>query len=240
MERLRTLLEVEAAGSISAAVKSPARQSQFSRQLKELSEYFGYELTARRGKNMKTTVAGKRVASLARQFLTALENFESESRGAPVSVGVGAEGSLVNGSCPPRPEYESVSANLASVDLPPDAGGCRSSWRCSPRSGNPRGKWQPRRAKPRRWCPPHSSPRAGSSTKIPTFRDIICDRALGDETDKPIERTLHEKHFDSLLRSLRNRYPSLCAVQARLMPPFFRLLHPPSFGQARCRKSVRS
>lgn len=102
LERLKTLLEVEAAGSISAAGRSAARQSQFSRQLKELSEYFGFELATRRGKHMKLTAAGGRVASLARQFLTGLENLENETRGAPVSVKIGAGDSLVQWLVIPR------------------------------------------------------------------------------------------------------------------------------------------
>jgi LysR family transcriptional regulator, nitrogen assimilation regulatory protein len=102
LDRLKTLLEVEAAGSISGAGKAQPRQSQYSRQLKELSEYFGLELTVRRGKYMKLTEAGARIASLARQFLSGLENFKNEARALPINIKIGAGDSLVQWLIIPR------------------------------------------------------------------------------------------------------------------------------------------
>ena len=53
IERLRTFCRIAAAGSIAQAAKGDStRQSQFSRQLKELEEFFGTEL-ARRGRGRR-------------------------------------------------------------------------------------------------------------------------------------------------------------------------------------------
>ena len=49
LERLRTFCEVATAGGISNAVPDdPTRQSQFSRQLKELEEFFEAKLLIRK------------------------------------------------------------------------------------------------------------------------------------------------------------------------------------------------
>ncbi len=45
LDRLKVLIEVRDAGSIAqAAPGDPVRQSQYSRQLRELSEFFGCEV----------------------------------------------------------------------------------------------------------------------------------------------------------------------------------------------------
>ena len=45
LDRLKTLIEVAKAGSIAAAARGDsARQSLYSRQIKELEEFFGVEL----------------------------------------------------------------------------------------------------------------------------------------------------------------------------------------------------
>jgi DNA-binding transcriptional LysR family regulator len=50
LERIRTLVEVSRAGSISqAAPGDVTHQSQYSRQLKELEQFFGTELATRYG-----------------------------------------------------------------------------------------------------------------------------------------------------------------------------------------------
>ena len=53
-DRLRALVEVTQSGSIARAAEGdPNKQSQYSRQLKELEEFFGIELTQREGKNLE-------------------------------------------------------------------------------------------------------------------------------------------------------------------------------------------
>ncbi|MDI1344150.1 MAG: LysR family transcriptional regulator, partial [Pseudolabrys sp.] len=73
LERLKVLIEVHDAGSIArAAPGDPVRHSQYSRQLRELSQFFGREVAERRGKLVKLTSEGTRLAEMARQFLSGL------------------------------------------------------------------------------------------------------------------------------------------------------------------------
>lgn len=103
LDRLKTLVEVDASGSISvAAGRSPARQSQFSRQLRELSEFFGLELTEHKGKQVKLTAQGSCVAALTRQFLVGLEDFQSENQNAVVPIRIAAGDSLIQWLLVPR------------------------------------------------------------------------------------------------------------------------------------------
>src|ERR1700722_20343675 len=81
LDRLRVLLEVRDAGSLAeAAPGDPIRQSQYSRQLRELSEFFGVKLGRRQGKLLKLTDDGARLAELAREQLRSLQDFRSECR----------------------------------------------------------------------------------------------------------------------------------------------------------------
>ncbi|HSI08860.1 MAG: LysR family transcriptional regulator, partial [Rariglobus sp.] len=81
LDRIRVLLEVHDAGSIAqAAPGDPIRQSQYSRQLRELSEFFGCEVAQRQGKLLKLTEQGRKLADLARNHLRSLEDFRAECR----------------------------------------------------------------------------------------------------------------------------------------------------------------
>lgn len=69
---------VAEAGSIVAAADSdPTRQSQFSRQIKELEEYFGTKLVERAGKTIRLTEDGKKVALITQSFLRAVEGLRA-------------------------------------------------------------------------------------------------------------------------------------------------------------------
>ncbi len=77
MDRLRTLVEVGAAGSmVRAAEGDPARQSQFSRQIKELEGFFQTGLVERYGKGIRLTAGGRELARISRFFLLGLSNFQ--------------------------------------------------------------------------------------------------------------------------------------------------------------------
>jgi DNA-binding transcriptional LysR family regulator len=68
--RLKVLLEVDEAGSISGAAEgNPVRQSQYSRQLKELESFFGCELTMKDGRYLRLTERGKKLAMIAAKTL---------------------------------------------------------------------------------------------------------------------------------------------------------------------------
>ena len=95
-DRLRVLVEVADAGSIAAAAGGdPVRQSQFSRQLKELEAFFECKLTEHKGRKLVMTTAGRQLADLARDQLNVLARFQAESKQAPLLIRVGAGESLL-------------------------------------------------------------------------------------------------------------------------------------------------
>ena len=103
IDRLRVLCEVAEAGGIAkAAGGDPARQSQFSRQLSELEEFFEVALTRRQGKGLALTEAGRELAVIARESIGRLADFQQRSLGQPLSFSIGAGDSLVQWLVLPR------------------------------------------------------------------------------------------------------------------------------------------
>lgn len=103
LDRLRVFLEVAEAGGIAKAVGAdPVRQSQYSRQLKELSEHYGLELIQRRGKALKLTTAGERLARVVRESFLSLHDFSSVCAGEQVRFCIGAGDSLIQWLLLPR------------------------------------------------------------------------------------------------------------------------------------------
>jgi DNA-binding transcriptional LysR family regulator len=91
LDRLRSFLAMAEAGSIAKAAPGDAvRQSQISRQIRELEEFFGTELTQRRGKSLILTPAGARLAALVRAQLQGLDDFRLEEQGRPKAFVFGA------------------------------------------------------------------------------------------------------------------------------------------------------
>ncbi len=96
LDRLKTLIEVGSAGSIAAAARGDsARQSLYSRQIKELEEFFGVELTCRRGKVLTLTEAGRELVRLAGESMRRLDDFKRRSRNLPYRFTIGAGDSLL-------------------------------------------------------------------------------------------------------------------------------------------------
>ena len=96
LDRLRSFLEMSEAGSIAKAAPGDiSRQSLISRQLRELEEFFGAELTVRRGKTLALSSAGKRLAVLIREQFRDLSDFQKEQRGDSRSFRIGAGASLL-------------------------------------------------------------------------------------------------------------------------------------------------
>ena len=103
LDRLRSFLEVEEAGNLAKAAKGdPVRQSQFSRQVKELEGYFGVALTRRVGRRIEITDEGHRLAVLIRRHFSELNDFRESMAGRPVGVKLGAAASLLEWSVIPR------------------------------------------------------------------------------------------------------------------------------------------
>src|SRR5215510_10995281 len=77
LDRVRSLLEVAANGSIVRAAGGDAvRQSQYSRQIKELEDFFRTKLVERHGKGIRLTSNGKELARISRFFMLGLSNFQ--------------------------------------------------------------------------------------------------------------------------------------------------------------------
>ncbi|MEC5129555.1 LysR family transcriptional regulator [Verrucomicrobiales bacterium BCK34] len=91
LDRLRSLVEIDAAGGISqAAPGDVVRQSQLSRNLSQLETFFGVELKRRVGRGIELTVEGKRLAALAREYLRSLEGFLDQASGALSDIRIGS------------------------------------------------------------------------------------------------------------------------------------------------------
>lgn len=102
LERLQTLMELERAGSLAKAAPGNAtRQTLYSRQLKQLGEYFGVELVRRQGRELGLTRDGLELANIARENFTALSDFARKTRAQPLVMNVGGIESLIHWSLLP-------------------------------------------------------------------------------------------------------------------------------------------
>ncbi|MFA5266105.1 MAG: LysR family transcriptional regulator [Opitutaceae bacterium] len=97
IERLRTLVEVDDAGSlIRAAHYHETRAGQYSRQISELESHFGCSLTKREGHSLVLNENGTALALVAREFLRCLEDFTYTQEGIRNPVyNIGAGESLL-------------------------------------------------------------------------------------------------------------------------------------------------
>jgi DNA-binding transcriptional LysR family regulator len=96
LDRLKSLLEVGAAGSIvKAAAGDPVRQSQFSRQIKELEDFFRIKLIERQGKGTRLTPGGKELARISRFFMLGLSNFQRGSLAEEQTFRIGASATFI-------------------------------------------------------------------------------------------------------------------------------------------------
>jgi DNA-binding transcriptional LysR family regulator len=103
LERLKTFREIVAAGGITAvAGEDSNRQSQYSRQLKELEKYFEVELLKRGHGPAELTDAGQRLYEIIGHTLSALEEFRLTCAGQPLELTIGAGESLIQWLLLPR------------------------------------------------------------------------------------------------------------------------------------------
>jgi DNA-binding transcriptional LysR family regulator len=113
LDRLRVLVEVADAGGISRAVSDPVRQSQYSRQLKELESFFGVELTRRDGKKLSLTSSGNQLVALVREQFRGLEGFLDSVHNQSPSFSIGAGDSLIQWLLLPR--LKMIEKNISAV-----------------------------------------------------------------------------------------------------------------------------
>jgi DNA-binding transcriptional LysR family regulator len=96
LDRLRALVEVAAAGSIArAAGAAPVRQSQYSRQIKELEEFFRVTLFERQAKGIQLTDNGRELARISRFFLLGLSNFQRGCLAEERTYRIGASATFI-------------------------------------------------------------------------------------------------------------------------------------------------
>ncbi len=96
-DRLRSFCLVAQAGGVTKAAKGEAsKQTLYSRQIKELEEFFGVELMRRNGRGIVLTNAGTRLNALARECFASLLDFKSECKGRPVEIVLGTGESIID------------------------------------------------------------------------------------------------------------------------------------------------
>lgn len=116
LDRLQSFCLVAEAGGVTKAAKGDAaRQSQFSRQIKELEEFFGVELMRRSGRGVALTEAGRRLHALAREHFAALGDFKADCAAEPLRLTVAAGDSLLQWVLLPR--LATVQERLPGVSL---------------------------------------------------------------------------------------------------------------------------
>ena len=90
LDRLATLQAVVDAGSIVAAAGSnTSRQSQFSRQIKELEKAMGQRLFSRVGKSLRPTEAGLQLVRMTKAFLEGVNALQLGESGEPETLKIG-------------------------------------------------------------------------------------------------------------------------------------------------------
>src|SRR5271170_4549141 len=91
IDRLNTLCVVVEAGTIAAAAGPDLnRQSQFSKQLKELEKALGLNLFDRKGKSLQPNATGRRVALATQTFFGALDDVMDVAQARAETIRLGA------------------------------------------------------------------------------------------------------------------------------------------------------
>jgi LysR family transcriptional regulator, nitrogen assimilation regulatory protein len=96
LDRLKNFCAMAEAGGIArVAGGDPAKQSLYSRQLRELEQFFGVELTRRKGKGIEFTEQGLELARQVRAHLQSLADFKRTCASQPVEFRIASGNSIV-------------------------------------------------------------------------------------------------------------------------------------------------
>lgn len=102
-ERLQSFCLVAEAGGVTKAAKGDTtRQSLYSRQIRELEEFFGTELIRRKGRGIVLTPAGANLHVIIRENFASLSDFKKHCHEQPVEVTIGTGDSVIQWVLLPR------------------------------------------------------------------------------------------------------------------------------------------
>ncbi len=91
VERLKSFCEIVTAGSMAAAAAGDlAKQSHYSRQIKELEVTLGIKLFTKEGKYLRPNDQGKRLAALTNMYFQGLEDLEETADVEQPTLRIGA------------------------------------------------------------------------------------------------------------------------------------------------------
>ena len=124
LDRLKALVEVGASGSIAkASANDPVRQSQYSRQIKELEDLFQARLVERHGKGVRLTSSGRELARISRFFLLGLSNFQRGCLNERQTFRIGASATVIQHLLMPvlaTPQAVQAGPGFATETVEPD------------------------------------------------------------------------------------------------------------------------
>jgi DNA-binding transcriptional LysR family regulator len=103
LDRLWNFCKIADAGGLTKAAEGDqAKLSLYSRQIRELEEFFGVELKRRQGKGIVITEAGRRLAQLTRTHLLGLEDFQRDVHQMPKRLSIAAGNSVLEWTLLPK------------------------------------------------------------------------------------------------------------------------------------------
>lgn len=103
LDRMRSFLKVAEAGNLTKAARGDqVRQSQYSRQIKELEGFFGVALTRRVGRRIEITEEGRRLAMVIHRQFSELDDFRESMAGRSIRICFGSQGSVIDWLLIPR------------------------------------------------------------------------------------------------------------------------------------------
>jgi DNA-binding transcriptional LysR family regulator len=103
LDRLKSFCSVAEAESFTRAAEGDSnRQTQYSRQIKDLEQFFGTELFYRKGRTVTLSESGRELHTLASEYFAALEDFHERCSGELGSYTIGAGESLIQWKLIPR------------------------------------------------------------------------------------------------------------------------------------------
>ncbi|HBR92572.1 MAG TPA: hypothetical protein DEA90_00220 [Opitutae bacterium] len=103
LDRLNSFCRVAETESFTQAAEGdPNRQTQYSRQIKDLEQFFGTELFHRKGRTVTLSNTGKELHTLVSEYFSALEDFHERCSGELGSYTIGAGESIIQWKLIPK------------------------------------------------------------------------------------------------------------------------------------------